>query len=108
MKHEAAGEDLNNNYHQGSDIFIAHRTTFGHAMSRRVGANGGHHGVSGGDANGGSSHSPFVQGGAGVLPVYAAGGGNNHHNYHHSGVNPDYSPIGTATLAITTMAWFLL
>ncbi|KAI3458832.1 hypothetical protein Pfo_015495 [Paulownia fortunei] len=102
MKDKAAGEHfINNNYHQGSGIAIAHQNKFGHGINGG-GTNGGQPAVSGG-----GSHSPYMQGGGGVTPLYAAGAGNNH-QYHHSGGNSDKSRTGPATLAITTFASFLL
>lgn len=86
---------------------IGHLNKFNHAgVSGGRGGDGGHPVVSGGNDG---SHSPYVQGGGGVTPLYAgAAGAQSNHQPHHGGGNRDKGRAGVIALTITAFAWFLM
>ncbi|KAI3470622.1 hypothetical protein Pfo_027285 [Paulownia fortunei] len=110
MKNKAVGVHLSNNYRGGTGI--AHPNKFSHASSSRGGSRPAI--VRGGNPSGGESHSPHMQGGSAVIPLYAAGASagaaNNHHNYHrnNSGSKCNYSCVELVTFALTILTCLLL
>ncbi|XP_051119926.1 uncharacterized protein LOC127243805 [Andrographis paniculata] len=53
---------------------------------------------------GGRSRSPYVQGGAGVIPFYAAAAGHGRHTHHNKGSSCKTRLVATALLSMSTLA----